>query len=54
LGITKKPSGTISTDDCNNLVDYLGGRSSNGSLFYGDLRMNIATKGFIAKKKKDA
>jgi hypothetical protein len=47
LGITQKPSGTITRDDYNNLVTYLGGPSSNNSLFDDDLRMNTASKGLV-------
>src|SRR5271157_4224219 len=47
LGITQKPSGTIIRDDYNNLVTYLGGPSSNNSLFDDDLRMNTASKGLV-------
>jgi hypothetical protein len=47
LGITQKPSGTITRDDYNNLVIYLGGPSSNNSLFDDDLRMNTASKGLV-------
>jgi hypothetical protein len=45
MGITQKPSGTITRDDYNNLATYLGGPSSNNSLFDDDLRMNTAAKG---------
>ena len=47
MGITQKPSGTITRDDYNNLVTYLGGPSSNNSLFDDDLRMNTAAKGLV-------
>ena len=47
MGITQKPSGTITRDDYNNLVIYLGGPSSNNSLFDDDLRMNTASKGLV-------
>lgn len=47
MGITQKPSGTITRDDYNNLVTYLGGPSSNNSLFDDDLRMNTASKGLV-------
>ncbi|MGA8856187.1 MAG: hypothetical protein WB643_03365 [Candidatus Bathyarchaeia archaeon] len=47
MGITKKPSGTITRDDYNNLVSYLGGPSSSNSLFDDDLRMNTAGKGLV-------
>ncbi len=47
MGITKKPSSTITRDDYNNLVDYVGGPSSNTSLFDDDLRMNTASKGLV-------
>jgi hypothetical protein len=47
MGINQKPSGTITRDDYNNLVTYLGGPSSNNSLFDDDLRMNTAAKGLV-------
>ena len=47
MGITQKPSGTITRDDYNNLVTYFGGPSSNDSLFDDDLRMNAAAKGIV-------
>jgi hypothetical protein len=47
LGIVKKPSGTITRDDYNNMVDFLGGPSGHTSLFDDDLRMTIASKGLI-------
>jgi hypothetical protein len=47
MGITKKPSSTITRDDYNSMVDYLGGPSSHTSLFDDDLRMNNASKGLI-------
>ena len=47
MGITRKSSGTITRDDYNNLVDYVGGASANGSLFEDDLRMNMASKGLV-------
>ena len=47
MGITQKPSGTITRDDYNNLVTYLGGPSSNNYLFDDDLRMNTAAKGLV-------
>lgn len=49
MGITKKPSGTITRDDYNNLVDYVGGASANSSLFDTDLRMNKPSTGIIVK-----
>lgn len=45
----KKPTGTITRDDYNNIVDYMGGASANGSLFDDDLRMNVVSKGLIVK-----
>lgn len=47
MGITQKPTGSITRDDYNNLVTYLGGPSSNNSLFDDDLRMNTAAKGLV-------
>ena len=47
MGITQKPSGTITRDDYNNLVTYLGGPSSNNCLFDDDLRVNTAAKGLV-------
>ena len=47
MGIAKKPSGIITRDDYNNMVDYVGGASANGSLFDDDLRMNMASKGVV-------
>jgi hypothetical protein len=45
MDIVKKSSGTITRDDYNNLVSYLGGPSSINSLLDDDLRMNTAAKG---------
>ena len=47
MGITKKPSSTITRDDYNNMVDYVGGPSGHTSLFDDDLLMNTASKGLI-------
>lgn len=47
MGVSKKSSSTITRDDYNNLIDYLGGPSSNTSIFDDDLRMNSASKGLI-------
>ena len=47
MGITQKPSGTITRDDYNNLVIFLGGPSTNNSLFDDDLRMNNSGTGLI-------
>jgi len=49
MGITQKPSGTITRDDYNNLVIFLGGPSANTSLFDTDLRMNNPTTGLVVK-----
>ena len=47
MGIVKKPSGTITRDDYNNMIDYLGGPEINTSLFDDDLRMNTPSKGIV-------
>lgn len=47
MGTVKKSTGTITRDDYNNLVDYVGGPSGHTSLFDDDLRMNTASKGLI-------
>ena len=49
MGITQKPSGTITRDDFNNLVAFLGGPSALTSLFDTDLRMNNPGTGLIVK-----
>ena len=49
MGITKKPTGTITRDDYNNMVDYVGGPSALTSLFDDDLHMTTASKGLIVK-----
>ncbi len=43
----KKPSGTITRDDYNNMVDFLGGPSGLTTLFDDDLHMTVASKGLI-------
>jgi len=49
MGITQKPSGTITRGDYNNLVIFLGGPSANTSPFDTDLRVNNPTTGLIVK-----
>jgi hypothetical protein len=49
MPITKKPSSTITRDDYNNMVDYLGGPTALSSMFDDDLRLNIASKGLVVK-----
>ena len=47
MPIASKPSGTITRDDYNNLITFLGGPSNLNSLFDDDLRMNTAAKGLV-------
>ena len=47
MGITQKPSSTITRDDYNNLVIFLGDPSANTSLFDTDLIMNYPSNGLI-------
>jgi hypothetical protein len=47
LGIVKKTSTTITRDDYNNMVIYVGGPSANNTMFDSDLQLNTAAKGLI-------
>jgi hypothetical protein len=47
MPLSQKPSGTITRDDYNNMVVFLGGPTSQNSLFDDDLRMNTASKGLV-------
>ncbi len=47
MPINKKLTGTITRDDYNNMVDFLGGQNALTSLFDSDLTMNNASKGLI-------
>ncbi|MGA2971916.1 MAG: hypothetical protein ABSE39_04730 [Candidatus Bathyarchaeia archaeon] len=49
MGILQKLSGAITRADYNNLVAFLGGNSSNTSLFDTDLAMNNPSTGLIVK-----
>jgi hypothetical protein len=47
MPLTQKSSGTITRDDYNNIIVFLGGPTSQNSLFDDDLRMNTASKGLV-------
>jgi hypothetical protein len=47
MPLAQKPSGTITRDDYNNIVVFLGGPTSQNSLFDDDLRTNTASKGLV-------
>jgi hypothetical protein len=49
MDIVKKLSGMITRDDYNNMVDFLGGPSTDTSLFDTDLAMNNRSTGLIVK-----
>ena len=46
MAFMKKPLGTITRDDYDNIV-FLGGPTSQNSLFDDDLRMNRVSKGLV-------
>jgi hypothetical protein len=45
-GLRKFPP-TLGLSDWNNLIDFLGGPTTQGSLFDGDLTLNTASKGLV-------
>jgi hypothetical protein len=47
LAIVKRPSTAILRSDYNSLIDYVGGESTNTSMFDTDLKMNTASTGLI-------
>ncbi len=47
MPINTKLSGTITRDDYNNMVAFLGGQNALNFLFDSDLALNTASKGLI-------